>query len=56
MAKIKKLGPEVPDSRLSLSVQVNPLPAFLAALLLPGAFRAESLSARATGPILSFAR
>jgi len=43
--------PEVSDS-LSLSLKVNPLPALLAALLLPGAFRPKSLSARAAGPIL----
>ena len=47
--------PEVPDNRLSLSVKVNPLPARLAALLLPGAFRPKSRSAGGTGPILSFA-
>ena len=47
--------PEVPDSRLSLSLKVNPLNAFRAALLLPGTFRTKSLSARAAGAILCFA-
>ena len=50
-----RLGPEVPNNRLSPSLKVKPLSAFLAAQLLPRAFRAKTLSARATGPIVSFA-